>query len=324
MRPTLRSFGTITVCATLACSPRDGGGSGATTGSTAAAGATSSVSDVAVTFVAAGHTSGFAVPEAVRYDPELDVYFVSNIDGNPSQKDNKARISVVKAGDTTAAPTTLVEGGRGGATLHAPKGLAIVGDTLWVADIDVIRGFDKRSGKALRTITPTPAATFLNDVVAADGVVYVTDTGIRFDSKGAMTGGFPNRIYRVRGDSVTVALETPTLENANGIAWDAKGNRFLLAGFGGKQISAWTPGAATLTKVAEGPGGYDGLEVLPDGRALVTSWTDSTVHLVSTKGTLSPAIRNVAAPADIGIDTKRNVVAVPRFNDGRVEYFRIQ
>ena len=323
MRPTLRSFVALIVCATSACAPRDGGDSGATTGSTATAGASTTTSGVATSFAAVGHTSGFAVPEAVRYDPELDVYFVSNIDGNPSQKDNRARISVVKAGDTTAAATTLVEGGRGGATLHAPKGLAIVGDTLWVADIDVIRAFDKRTGKTLRTLSPRPAPTFLNDVVAADGAVYVTDTGIRFDAKGGMTGGFPNRIYRVRGDSVAVVLETPTLENANGIAWDAKGNRFLLAGFGGKQISAWTPGATTLTRIADGPGGYDGLEVLPDGRVLVTSWTDSTVHVISANGTLSPAIRNLSAPADIGIDTKRNVVAVPRFNDGRVEYFRI-
>ena len=38
---------------------------------------------------------------------------------------------------------------------------------------------------------------------------------------------------------------------------------------------------------------------------------------------MMPLVRNVSAPADIGVDTKRNLVAVPRFNDNKVEYFRI-
>src|SRR5256886_13499427 len=33
----------------------------------------------------------------------------------------------------------FIEGGHNGVTLHAPKGLALLGDTLWVADIDVVR-----------------------------------------------------------------------------------------------------------------------------------------------------------------------------------------
>ena len=61
---------------------------------------------------------------------------------------------------------------------------------------------------------------------------------------------------------------------------------------------------------------------LADGRILVTSWTDSAVHVIS-NGTFRKVIGNVEAPADIGVDTKRNVVAVPRFNAGRVEYFTI-
>ena len=318
---------TLLLLAAAACSPKGDASSGATTGATtAAAGTTTAAQPTApAAFAAAGAHSGFSTPESVRYDSTLDVFFVSNIDGNPSMKDGKGRISVVKAGDSTAAPTTLAEGGKNGVTLNAPKGLAIVGDTLWVADIDMLRAFDKRSGKPLRAVSFAQAPSFLNDVtVGGDGGVYVTDTGVKFDAKGGMTGGFANRVYRVKGDSATVALELPALGNPNGIAWDAKGNRFLLAPFGGKEVSAWTPGSNTLTKVVDGPGQYDGLEVLPDGRVLVTSWADSSVHLLGTDGKLTAIARNLAAPADIGIDTRRNVLAVPRFNDGRVEYFRIQ
>src|SRR5437763_289184 len=35
-----------------------------------------------------GETGGMKVPESVRYDSEFDVYYVSNVNGNPSQKDN--------------------------------------------------------------------------------------------------------------------------------------------------------------------------------------------------------------------------------------------
>ena len=37
----------------------------------------------------------------------------------------------------------------------------------------------------------------------------------------------------------------------------------------------------------------------------------------------SKLISGVNGPADIGVDTKRNVVALPRFNAGRVECFTI-
>lgn len=314
-----------TLAATAACGTRDAA-DGTTTGATTASTGTSAATTTsAAPFAAAGSASGFAVPEAVRYDADLDVFFVSNIDGNPSQKDGKGRIAILKAGDTTAAPTVLAEGGKNGVTLNAPKGLAIVGDTLWVADIDVVRAFDKRTGKLLRTVTPRPAASFLNDVaVGGDGAIYVTDTGIRFAADGNMSAGLPNRVYRVRGDSMTVALESKALGGPNGITWDASKNRFLLAPFADKAISAWTPGDTVLVKVAEGPGGYDGIELLADGRALVSSWTDSSVHVLRPDGTMQPVVRGVAAPADIGVDTKRNVLAVPRFNDGKVEFFRIQ
>jgi sugar lactone lactonase YvrE len=326
MVTTMRSSTLLTLVVLAACARGDDGASGSTTGATAAAGGTSTANTrTTVTFAPSGHTAGFDTPEGVRYDADLDVFFVSNIDGNPSQKDGKARISIVKAGDTTASATVLAEGGKNGVTLNAPKGMAIVGDTLWVADIDVLRGFNKRTGRPVRAVTMRPAAAFLNDVaVGGDGAVYITDTGVRFEADGNMKTGFPNRVYRVRGDSVTVALENAKLGGPNGIAWDASRGRFLLAPFADKQISAWTPGDTALVKVADGPGGYDGLEILPDGRAILTSWNDSSVHILRTDGTLSPAVRSVGAPADIGVDTKRNVLALPRFNDGRVEYFRIQ
>lgn len=271
-----------------------------------------------------GETSGFDVPESVKYDAELDVFFVANINGNPSQKDGNGYIARVRA-DSIGTVTRLVEGGKGGATLNAPKGMAIRGDTLFVADIDMLRMFNKRTGAPIDNVSlREQRATFLNDVSAGPDGIYVTDTGIRFDAQGAMTHPGVNRIFKVVGYNVTPArLNADSLMNPNGIAWDARNSRFVLAPFGGPNISAWKPGDSTFTVLVTGPGGYDGVEVLDNGNVLVSSWTDSTVHILHGGTHMMPLVRGVAAPADIGVDTKRNIVAIPRFNDGKVEYYRI-
>lgn len=285
-------------------------------------GATTSASSGTASKV--GETAGFNVPESVKYDAELDVYFVSNVNGNPSQKDGNGFIARVKA-DSTATMTMLVEGGKNGVTLNAPKGMAIRGDTLYVADIDMLRMFNKRTGALMDNVSlRDQRATFLNDVAVGPDGIYVTDTGIRFDAQGGMTHPGTNRIFKVVGYNVTSAkLNADSLMNPNGIAWDAKNSRFVLAPFGGPNISAWKPGDSTTTMMAAGPGGYDGVEVLDNGNVLVSSWTDSTVYILHGGTHVMPLVKNVAAPADIGVDTKRNIVAIPRFNDGKVEYYRI-
>jgi sugar lactone lactonase YvrE len=271
-----------------------------------------------------GETGGLNVPESVRYDSELDVFYVSNINGNPSQKDNNGFISRVHA-DSLGVATMLVQGGQRGATLHAPKGLALVGDTLWVADIDALRAFNRRTGALIRNVNLLPQrATFLNDVAAGgDGAIYVTDTGIRFDASGGITHPGVNRIFKVAGTTVTEAAKGDSLANPNGIAWDATGNRFILGPFGGNNLQSWTPGQTNPATLVSGPGQYDGVEVLANGNILVSSWADSSIHVVHGGSHMMPLIRNLSAPADFGVDTKRNVIAIPRFNDAKVEYYRI-
>jgi sugar lactone lactonase YvrE len=199
--------------------------------------------------------------------------------------------------------------------------MAIQGDTLWVADIDILRGFDKNTGKFVAAVGFwSKDVRMLNDVVlGGDGALYITDTGVTFDASGEMrTGG--DRIYRLAGRSMTEEAKGEMLAQPSGIAYDSVNTRFILAPFGGKEMQTWRPGALP-ERFAAGPGMYDGVEIV-NGRIYVTSWADSTIHVVE-NGTLRPVIRNVPAPADIGVDTKRGVLAVPRFNDGRVEYYKL-
>ncbi len=266
---------------------------------------------------------GFKVPESVRYDEDQDVFFVSNINGNPSMKDGNGFISRVRA-DGTVDSLMFIAGGRDGVTLNAPKGLAIVGDTLWVSDIDAARAFNRRTGEPVATVElKRMGATFLNDVVIGpDGSVYITDTGIRFDAKGAMTHPGRDRVYRITGRAAKVVVEGDSLGGPNGIAWDGTKNRFVIAPFNSQWLFSWQTDAVQPAALATGPGGYDGVEVLADGRILVSSWADSSIH--EFKGdSRRVVIRGKPAPADFGIDTKRNRIAIPLFNDGTVEIWQL-
>src|SRR3954464_7168793 len=173
-----------------------------------------------------GETGGMKVPESVKYDGDLDVFFVSNINGNPSQKDGNGFIAIVRA-DSTNVVKMLAESGKAPAgggkavTLNAPKGIAIKGDTLWVADIDVVHAINKKTGASIADVA-VKGATFLNDVaIGPDGAVYVTDTGIMFDAKGAITHPGVNRIFRIAGGKVTTVAEGESLRNPNGLTYDA-------------------------------------------------------------------------------------------------------
>ena len=263
-------------------------------------------------------------PESAHYDADLDVWFISNINGNPSQHDGNGYIVRVPAESTTTL-TMFAEGRKGGVKLDAPKGIATTKDQLWVADIDVVRVFDKRTGKPLETIDLRPMkATFLNDVVVgSDSAIYVTDTGIVFDDKGNMTHPGVNRIFRIAlaDGKVTEAAKGDSLESPNGIAWDSTNSRYLLAPFGGKDVQTWTPGQSPA-KLVDGPGQYDGIEVLRDGRILVSSWADSSVNVIQ-NGKLTRLVSGVSAPADIGVDGKRGVLAIPRFDQNQVEFWKL-
>src|SRR5690242_6873899 len=265
---------------------------------------------------------GFRSPESALHDSLQDIYFVSNINGGPLAKDDNGFISRVRP-DGVVENLKFIEGAHNGVTLNAPKGLALAGDTLWVADIDVLRAFDAKTGAPLDSISlATLGAVFLNDVaVAPTGAVYVTDTGIRFDDVGNILHPGPDRIFRVGPDrQVTVAARGDSLARPNGIALDAAGKRFIVAPLGGKAVLAWKPGDKAPTAIATGAGSYDGV-VIARGRILVSSWKDSTVSAYET-GQEVRLISGVGA-ADIGYDAKRNRLLLPFVDGTRVEIWQL-
>jgi hypothetical protein len=64
------------------------------------------------------------------------------------------------------------------------------------------------------------------------------------------------------------------------------------------------PALARLGRVSRVQGRLDGVEVLPSGGILYSSWADSSIHLLQ-GGRDRQVIREVTFPADIGFDPRR-------------------
>jgi sugar lactone lactonase YvrE len=268
--------------------------------------------------------AGLSTPESVLWDKTRRVWYISNINGNPTAKDDNGYIVRVGPDLEPLDSVPFINGADDDITLNAPKGLALQGDTLWVADIDAVRGFDVTTGMSVATIDLRPMrATFLNDIaVSNEGSLYITDSGIAFAADGSVTHPGLSRVFEIRNRVPRQALVLPKESAANGIAWWPGRNAWLIVGFNTPDIYQWFTGAKEATVIAKGPGGADGIVVLADGSAIYTSWADSTLQLLA--GTLTTTLRRgLPAPADLGYDPLRNVIAVPLFNDNRVEIWPV-
>ncbi|MBI4542500.1 MAG: SMP-30/gluconolactonase/LRE family protein [Gemmatimonadetes bacterium] len=259
----------------------------------------------------------FRTPESVLYDSALDVYLVSNINGSPLAKDDNGFISRVSPAGRVEL-LRWIDGGSEAVTLNAPKGMAIKGDTLFVADLDELRMFDRTTGVPLGA-RAVRSATFLNDVaVGPDGTVYVTDSGLRAGTSGLAPSG-SDAVYRfdASGNAVTV-IRGDSLGRPNGIVPDETG--LVVVTFGSGDVYH-LDAAGRRTALPRPPAGQlDGIVRLADGSLLISSWEDSSVvRVVPPATTYTAVVRGVEAPADIGYDTRRSRILIPVFTGNRVE-----
>jgi sugar lactone lactonase YvrE len=264
-------------------------------------------------------TDGIATPESALYDADADRYLVSNINGKPTDVDNNGYIADLSP-EGKANNLKFIAGGANKVKLDAPKGLAISNGILYVTDLTYVRKFDVKTGAPKGDIK-VPGATFLNDIAAApDGRIFFTDSGIKAGKEGFEPTG-TDAVYVLDKGKVKPYAKSKDLGGPNGILWVDKGpvvvtfnsnELFRLDEKGKKQ---------DITKLPEG--GLDGI-VAVDDSLLVSSWKGSAVYRGKVGGTFEVVIPNVGGPADIGFDTKRKRVLVPRLMDSVVEVYELK
>jgi hypothetical protein len=263
--------------------------------------------------------TGFAAPESALYDADNDRYLVSSIQGKPTDKDNNGFISILSP-DGSVTTLKWIEGGKNKVKLNGPKGLAISGGLLYVADIDVVRKFDLKTGAPKGEIA-FPGATFLNDLASGpDGKVYVSDSGIKLGEKG-MEPTKMDAVYVIEKGKAKALAKSPDLGGPNGLVVTDKG--VVVVTFGSNEIYRLGEKGKKEDVTKPPQGMLDGVVALGDS-LLVSSWQASAVYKGKLGGAFEVVLADQKSPADIGYDTKRGRLLVPRMMEDTVEVFELK
>ncbi|MFD0748728.1 ATP-binding protein [Mucilaginibacter calamicampi] len=238
------------------------------------------------------------VPESALFT-KSGIY-VSIIDGQPWEADGKGGIGKVGANGKIINADWITG-------LNAPKGMAIVGDLLYVADIHDVVAISISKGKIDHKIA-VPESGGFNDVTAdKNGTVWVTDS-----QKGA--------IYKVQGKTATLFMDN--LRGINGIkAIDDK--LYVLTG---KEMFVTDASKNKTTIVALEQGG-DGIEPVGNGDFIVTAWSGYMYYVNTAKGTkdlLLDTHTGNSKTADIGYDPATKTIYVPTFSANSIAAYKLQ
>lgn len=249
---------------------------------------------------------GLSGPEAVRYDSEQDVYFVSNFN---SREEGDGFITKADAEGTVVDLKFMV--GTDEYPLNDPRGMFIISDELYVADAQGVFVFNKKTGDLHRFIDFSSFEPgFLNDISAdADGTLYVTDTG-------------KTQLYRIVDNTPEIYIESVPIY-ANGITLDPSTNNFVLGSWRGETKIYGFDESGTIKQYADFTGGlFDGLEFVGEN-LIVTSQADSSLKHYVPGERDRIMVKTPGRPADIGLDTKRYRIAVPYIALDRVDVWAI-
>jgi hypothetical protein len=241
--------------------------------------------------------SVIAIPESVL--PHGNTLYVSLIDGEPWGADGKGGIATLDA-DGKNYKADWITG------LHAPKGMGIYKNKLYVADISDVVVINIKKGKIEKRIA-IDSATGLNDITITDnGIVYVSDSRTA-------------RIWRIEKDAPSLYLEN--MQGVNGLK--AAGNELIIAS--GKSFVK-ADAEKKIIPIAETAQGGDGIEPVGNGDYIVSAWA-GYIWYVTADGKVQsllethPQKRNTA---DIGYDPVKKIVYVPTFFSKTVAAYQLK
>lgn len=283
--------------------------------------------------------TGLAAPESIIHDTRRDVYLLSNVNGRAIDVDNNGFISRISP-EGHILDLKWIHGQQPGVTLHSPKGLAIVGDLLYVADHGDARGNVVRLFN-LDTGTPQgevhiPGSYFLNSLVALpSGDVLVTDSAWQLSlttadatqplapgarrhhdaSTWSPTG--QDAIYRITPDrQVSVFAQSPALAQPNGIRLLDSGHLLVASSSSGQVYELDASGRRVKVHYFSAPG-FDGVGQAPDGRIFASG--GGKLHVLWPDGRVGthPGI-TATHVADLNFDRQRGRLLLPQLGASKL------
>ena len=265
---------------------------------------------------------GLRGPASVIHDEASDAYFVSNIDGPLLAADGKGFISKLAPNGKKILPR-WIEGGKNRVVLNAPKGMALRGDELWVADIDTVRIFHRPTGLPLAEVKIPGAKALDGLTLGSDGGMLVSDAGLKATRDGLEQSGTDAIfvIYKDRSTTNITLVAKDRLASPRGLfatddkVWSVSGRSgeiFAIAGNGK---------VGDFEKLPSG--GLQGIVAVGD-ELLVSSQDARAIFHGKPKDRWRVIIGDVQSPGGIGYDRKRGRVLVPMTTEDEVRVYGIE
>jgi DNA-binding beta-propeller fold protein YncE len=241
-------------------------------------------------------------PESVLYDQARDIIYVANVNLNPWEKDGNGFISRL---DTKGNILELqwVSG------LNGPKGMGILNDHLYVADIDEVVEINLETGTIVNKYFIEGNPT-LNDVTVGNGAVYIS-------------GSDSNKVFMLKDGNVTLLFEGD-FGRPNGLY--AESGRLLMITTISSELKAFDLETGQITVLVDSIGHGDGIVPAGDGGYLASSWRGEIFYLapgwkrIQLLDTRDAEIN--AADIDYIIDQR--MLLVPTFLKNQVVAYRVE
>ncbi len=258
-------------------------------------------------------TSGFNMPESAVYDSRTNIIFISNVHGQPNGKDGVGYISTLRP-NGEVIQLKWVEG------FHAPKGMIVSGDKIYVSDIDHLVEVDINHGR-ITGKWKAEGAKFLNDTaIDSSGRVYVSD----------MLG---NSIYRLSNNKLELWIQDNDIPGPNGLM--IKGDDLLIASWGviTEGFSTSTAGhlkvvslsSQSISSLGSGNavGNLDGLEPDGNGSYFVTDWMAGSLYKIHSSGDANLLLDLNQGSADHEYIQSKNLIVIPMMLDGKIVAYKV-
>ncbi|MFA5420218.1 MAG: hypothetical protein WC341_17325 [Bacteroidales bacterium] len=243
----------------------------------------------------------FNTPESVIYDAVRDVLYVSNINGNPTDKDHNGFISIIDT-DGSVKNLNWIEG------MDAPKGMVLIGNMLYVTDINRVHAIDIEKNAVVNTVE-VEGASFLNDMaVISDGRIIISDSD-------------KNRLYVLSRNEVTIWSDDPLIEAPNGLAFD---NNVLYVGTKNNLLTIDSQ-TMNIKVLIPDTGPIDGIIPLTSDTFLISDWSGKiTLVTPSEKKILQNTTDQKIQAADLGYIPNEKLILIPTFFDNSLVAVKLE
>ncbi len=250
---------------------------------------------------------GLKNPESIVFNQSRNEFYISNVNGDALTQDGNGFIAKISLDGKVNIPQWI----KG---LHAPKGLGIYNNLLYVADLNALVEIDISQGKILHQY-PCPQAKLPNDItIAVDGTVYLSDM-------------LDNSIYIFKSGKLSLLFQNDILTSPNGL-W-VEGKNLYIATWGKMTDGFKTLIPGTLKKldisklvlsdITKPMGNLDGLVMDLKKHFWITDWLSGKLYQVTnhTYKLISEIGQGAADLTLITLDGK-DYLLIPKMHENKI------